>query len=77
MTEDIKATRKARSLINTLDRNDLDGAITVLKKLMAMNQLTPEQMHALRFLQDDPFALEARAQALGIEIKLAPGPPAE
>ena len=77
MEDDIKAERKAWALITALRRNDLDGTITVMKKLMAMKQLKPEQFYALRLLQDKPSSLEDQIQALGIEIKLAPGPPAE
>ena len=50
--------QQAERILDTLSRNDFDAAVDALRRLMALQQLTPERMHTLRLLQDDPLSFE-------------------
>jgi len=68
---------EAERILNRVPWNDFAAAVDALRRLMALRELTPERMHALRLMQDKPLSFDGRVLALGIKIELAPGPPAE
>lgn len=77
MGSDLWRDQQAERILDALPRNDFDAAVDALRRLMALHRLTPERMHALRLLQDEPLSFDGRVHALGIRVVLAPGPPAE